>query len=469
MAWSRAYSIALTLLIILPVPCGAQWSMFHGNPSHTGFSTSNAPPDSTLFWVHVQPDSIFYSSPVIGRDGVVYVGTRGEGLLALNRSGFLLWRFDGLGNFRYSTPAVTDSAIYMGGGDGRLYSVRRNGTLRWSYLGGAPIKTSPNIAADGTVYFGADDGKLYAVRSDGTLKWTFQTGDSIRSSPAIGPDGTVFFGSQDFYLYAVWPNGTLRWRAATGDRIRFCSPAVSDSVVYVGSYDGFVYAIDWRSVALRWAYYTGHNVRSSPALGQGGIVYVCAGSRLYALSASGALLWDYDTNSSITSSPAYLRDGHVICFGTEGGVLYAIRESGTLGWKYTVGSSILSSPAPDTTRIVYVADVSGRIWAIGTPVYTGVEVSAAPGAAPRVWAVPNPSSGMVRFLIRPAPEGLARGGGRDLIVLDARGRRVARLRPEADASYRWDGRRGDGSEAASGIYFYRLQHGRVGGRVVLLR
>lgn len=58
-AWSRACSIALTL-VTLPVPGAAQRSMFRGNPGHTGFSTADAPSDSTLFWVHIQPDSIFY-------------------------------------------------------------------------------------------------------------------------------------------------------------------------------------------------------------------------------------------------------------------------------------------------------------------------------------------------------------------------------------------------------------------------
>lgn len=466
---SRTAFFALILTTAAVCPCAAQWPMFHGNPAHTGSSTAFAPLDSTLDWVYTQTDSIFYSSPVIGADGTVYIGTLGEALLAVNRSGFLLWRYDAQGNFRYSTPAIADSLLYMGGGDGRLYSIRRrDGTLRWTYLAAAPIKTSPNVAGDGTVYFGADDGKLYAVGSNGGLKWTYPTGDSIRSSPAIGPDGTVFFGSQDFYLYAVRPDGTLRWRAATGDRIRFCSPAVSDSFVYVGSYDGFLYAINWRTAGLKWAFYTGHNVRASPALGPGGVVYLCAGPRLYALSPGGAQVWAYDTGSSIISSPAYLQNGHVICFGTEGGVFYAIRENGTLAWRYTVGASILSSPAPDPSRVIYVADVSGRLWAFGAPVYAKVDETASPDRGPRVQALPNPSSGAVRFLVLGAQVDLG-GVDHDLLILDASGRRVTALHPRTDRTYRWDGRRPDGSEAASGIYFFRLQGSSRGGRLVLLR
>jgi outer membrane protein assembly factor BamB len=63
----------------------------------------------------------------------------------------------------YSSPAIgADGTIYVGSWDYNLYAVKPDGTLRWKFAAGNPVFSSPAIGADGTVYFGSD-GNLYAV------------------------------------------------------------------------------------------------------------------------------------------------------------------------------------------------------------------------------------------------------------------------------------------------------------------
>ncbi len=185
---------------------GAPWPMFHDNVRHTGLSPYVGSQTGSLKWKFQTGGKIFGSSPVIGSDGTVYIGS----------------------------------------GDDYLYALNPDGSLRWRFKTGDWISSSPVIGADGTVYVGSLDDYLYALNPDGSLKWKFKTGGWINySSPAIGSDGTVYVGSDDQYLYALNPDGSLKWKLKTGDWHRISSsPAIgSDGTVYVGSEDGCLYAI----------------------------------------------------------------------------------------------------------------------------------------------------------------------------------------------------------------------------------
>ena len=146
--------------------------------------------------------------PSFGRD------RRNTGLSPYDTShvdGTEKWSFSTGG--RHSSPAIgSDGTVYVGSVfDDNLYAVNPDGTEKWSFSTGDWVFSSPAIGSDGTVYVGSGDSNLYAVNPDGTEKWSFSTGGSVRSSPAIGSDGTVYVGSggtvyvgsYDNKLYAI--------------------------------------------------------------------------------------------------------------------------------------------------------------------------------------------------------------------------------------------------------------------------
>jgi len=65
------------------------------------------------------------SSPAIGSDGTVYVGSRDKKLYAINgKSGVKLWEFE-TGNIVMSSPAIgSDGTVYVGSFDKKLYAIK---------------------------------------------------------------------------------------------------------------------------------------------------------------------------------------------------------------------------------------------------------------------------------------------------------------------------------------------------------
>jgi outer membrane protein assembly factor BamB len=77
------------------------------------------------------------------------------------------WAF-GVGSEFESSPAIgADGTIYIGSGDSNLYAVIDGGlntvTKKWAFGTQGSVESSPAIGADGTIYIGSDDGRLYAV------------------------------------------------------------------------------------------------------------------------------------------------------------------------------------------------------------------------------------------------------------------------------------------------------------------
>ena len=169
--------------------------------------------------------------------------------VALSGSSTVLkWKFQTGGPVRSSPAIGSNGTVYVG--SLYLYALNPDGTQKWKFQAGSSVCSSPAIGSDGTVYVGSTNHYLYAINPDGTEKWKFKTGQGIASSPAIGSDGTVYVGSYDDYLYAINSNGIQKWKFQTGGSV-YSSPAIgSDGTVYVGSYDNYLYALYSDSMGL---------------------------------------------------------------------------------------------------------------------------------------------------------------------------------------------------------------------------
>ena len=109
-----------------------------------------------------------------------------------------IWEFE-TGDFVFSSPAIgPDGTVYVGSRDKKLYAIKgKSGVKLWEFETGGYVDSSPAIGSDGTVYVGSmgADKKLYAINGKTGVKlWGFETGGYVESSPAIGSDGTVYVG-----------------------------------------------------------------------------------------------------------------------------------------------------------------------------------------------------------------------------------------------------------------------------------
>ncbi len=321
----------------------------------------------TLKWSYTTGGPII-SSPAIGADGTIYVGSEDYRLYAVNPNGTLKWAY-AVGGPITSSPAIgADGTIYVVSDDGNLYAFTTNGWPKWSYdtgntTSGTAVTSSPAIGADGTIYVGSLDSNLYAVNPNGTLKWAYATGDGIISSPAIGADGAIYVGSgvagTDTRLYAINSLGSLRWSFATGNSITSSPSIGADGTIYVGSQGFNLWAVN-SDGSLKWSYVTGGPVTSSPSIGADQTIYVESDS-LYAVSPNGSLKWSYAAGGIV--SPAIGADG-IIYVGSDNSSLYAVDPKGSLKWSYATGGPVTSSPVIGADKTIYVGSEDHKLYAI---------------------------------------------------------------------------------------------------------
>ena len=92
-----------------------------------------------------------------------------ETLVTDHEPGTLLWKFE-TAHCVFSSPAIgADGTIYVGSGygDNKLYAINgKSGVKLWEFKTGDWVHSSPAIGSDGTVYVGSYDNKLYAIKTE---------------------------------------------------------------------------------------------------------------------------------------------------------------------------------------------------------------------------------------------------------------------------------------------------------------
>ena len=266
------------------------WPMFQYDARRTGqcpYDTSMN--NGTLKW-KFKTDGMVQSSPAIGSDGTIYVGTDDDYLYALNPDGTLKWKFKA-NNAISSSPAISsDGTIYVGS----LDAINPDGSLKWKFETRVVSDSIPAISKNGTIYIGEErsifyEEYFYAINPDGSLKWKFETDRGIDSSAAIASDGTIYVGTDELYqrgnklgsnnnyFYALNPDGTLKWKFKVKEGRHYSSPAISsDGTIYVGVFgtlaDDYLYALN-PDGSLKWKFKAGASL-SSPAISSDGTIYV---------------------------------------------------------------------------------------------------------------------------------------------------------------------------------------------------
>jgi outer membrane protein assembly factor BamB len=90
-------------------------------------------------------------------------------LVGCSSIGTPIWEFETGGNV-FSSPAIgSDGTVYVGSDDKKLYAINgKSGVKLWEFKTGSYVVSSPAIGSDGTVYVGGGGGggKLYAIKTD---------------------------------------------------------------------------------------------------------------------------------------------------------------------------------------------------------------------------------------------------------------------------------------------------------------
>ena len=337
------------------------WSEMRHDQHNTGRSTIVGRYHGDRPWAF-RTDRGVFSTPVIGGDGTVYIGSGDTYFYAIAPDGHLRWKIktggviDAGGALSAFEPGLGSAPLTFGSGDDHLYHVTTPAhggpRILWRFRATVPPVKGQQVdwwegpvavGPGGVLYAGNTGGTAYAIKPDGKLVWTFTAGGSLWTTPAFA-GGSSYWGSLDLNIYKLNGSGRAQWHTFTPGFV-ISSPAIgSDGTVYVGSFDSKLYALDPSTGKPRWTFATSDHIYSSAALGQDraghtNAIYIAStNGSVYKLSPAGKLIWRYDTGDPIRSSPALgaaAGSGEVVYVGSSNGKLYALdARTGRRRWSY---------------------------------------------------------------------------------------------------------------------------------------
>ena len=78
-----------------------------------------------------------------------------------------IWEFETGGSLNSSPAIGSDGTVYIGSDDNKLYAINgKTGVKLWDFETRGKVHSSPAIGSDGTVYIGSVDKKLYAIKTN---------------------------------------------------------------------------------------------------------------------------------------------------------------------------------------------------------------------------------------------------------------------------------------------------------------
>jgi outer membrane protein assembly factor BamB len=171
-----------------------------------------------LVWKTDDLGGAIAGDPTFSPDGVIYVGTFGSELLAIDQDGRTLWRVQATG-WVWSGPALDGETLYFGDLGGTLFAVNAaDGSVIWQVkpdTSERPAISDSPLLVDDTLYFVTEGGNIYAVdATTGNTRWTknIEKG-KLYTAPVVAGD-TILIApvGTDAILYAFDTNGNPKWQ-----------------------------------------------------------------------------------------------------------------------------------------------------------------------------------------------------------------------------------------------------------------
>ena len=372
-------------------PAWADWPMYAHDAARTGAAEGDGPASLAVQWA-AELDGRVDSSPAVS-DGVVYVGSTGGSVYAVQAgTGRIVWR-QRLGGPVTSSPCIAEGLVFVGCVDTFAYALdARNGEVLWRRRSDGPVTASPAFR-DGATFWASTAGRVFALGArDGTELWRRDLAARVIASPCVG-DQALYIGDMSGALHAlrladgapVWQYDVWGPRGATRDRL-IGTAALVDSVLFIGSQDMWhgepappeadpdlhLQAVDAGTGQSRWTLKAQGSVMGSPAV-SAGMVYAAANegypssrAALYGIDAgSGAMQWRWPPKGKefvgvVHAAPAVA--GDMVYFADlEGTVHIYNRQTGTPVTFYPTGAPVYSSPAVSDGRL-YIGSGDGKLY-----------------------------------------------------------------------------------------------------------
>jgi outer membrane protein assembly factor BamB len=333
---------------------------FMGDAAHTGRSENRGPSTRPSPAWRYQTGARVFASPVVGHDGVIYVGSLDGQFVALNPDGSLKWRYSA-GQKIYPSALVVGTSVIFGTHQKELVSLSLEGQPRWKLPVQDVVDASATLGPDGRIYIAANG--AYAVDLLGRLHWHKPTAGHVRTAPVIHPAHLVIIGTTEGTLLALRPDGNVAWEVPLGGAIEGAASVDDEGRIYASTGRGEIVQLD-ESGNVNWRFKTGDEVRATPAIARDGTIVVGSYDRqVYAITPNGRLRWKVATGGRVRASARIDADGRIYV-GSQDNFLYCIDPNGVVLWRHNVGQDVDSTVEIGADGTLYFGSDDGGVHAL---------------------------------------------------------------------------------------------------------
>lgn len=172
----------------------------------------------SLQWTTEDLGGALVAQPVLNSDGLLYVGTFGNEMLALDtkKSGQIIWRAETQG-WVWSPPLLLDGKLYFGDLSGTLYALdAKTGAETWRYTPANVVKPAVSgtpVVLNDVIYFTTEGGGLFALDlTNGAQKWMKQFEAQFYPGPIVAGDTLLLapIGTDELVI-ALDAVGNQKW------------------------------------------------------------------------------------------------------------------------------------------------------------------------------------------------------------------------------------------------------------------
>ena len=283
--------------------------------------------DGAVQWKVPLGDRV-YSTPCVGDDGTIYIGSDAKLFYAINRDGHVAWKLETGSDADTGAVTALDKTIYFAAGN-VVTAVRPGGDVAWRFTAKGKVYTAPALADDGTVIVGAQDHRVYAIAPSGALRWSADLGFDVDGAPAIGDDGAIFVGTDKGDVARLGQTGEIVWRTDLSGFVRGTLSVARNGDVLAG-----VYGPTPRQVRL-----VGESgkIRGSLAIqgtgarefgvhggaledDEGALYFGAQDDNVYAVDADGSVRFTLKTGGDVDAPLTMLPDGSLVVASDDGKV-----------------------------------------------------------------------------------------------------------------------------------------------------
>ncbi len=294
--------------------------------------------------------------PTFGYDAT-HSGTYPASMQHSEVRGHLAWQ-QNVGGSIFSAPVLANGVIYIGSTGGNLLALNATtGGIRWKHNVGQFLDDTTAVVVGRVVFVAANRTQVDALdATDGKLLWSVDTQEIIKAAPTYA-NGLLLVNAGATTLALDARTGNMRWRfhEDTDGWPTQASPTVLNDTVYVAQgTKPILYALALQTGRQRWSYNVRERLIATPIIVGQNVIASTWNGHLFALDTGrGTLKWSYDVNRAlpqgmpidgIAGSPAATKD--TIFIGTYNGDVVALNaQNGTLRWAHLLDAPILGVPA----------------------------------------------------------------------------------------------------------------------------